>query len=417
MTAKLRLLVLSLLLLVLPRCQGKDDRTKVTFWHAMGNESGRTLKQMVAAFESTHNDIRIELVGMGSYDALSQKLMGAVAVEDPPTIAQMYENWTTQLHENGLLEFLQDYVDGADGWTVEDREDLYPALLENNTWDDRLLTLPFNKSVPVYYYNVEMLREAGYEEFPRTWPGFREMCRAVMKRGPDGRPLVWATAGGTDIWVFGSMVFQLGGRFLDREDGEAEFNSAAAARALQFQVDMVHRDVVQNTDVGRNPVEDFLVGGIASLRGSSTWRAPMLEEETFPVGMASLPVWEEPAAIVYGTNIGMFRQASPEAKRAAWTFVKWFLEPEQQTRWSVGTWYVPVHRRCLDDPRIAERFETTPGLREAYGQMEYAVFEPRGLKWLGGRKALVEELEAAMLGEKSARQALDAAARRYSEGR
>jgi ABC-type glycerol-3-phosphate transport system substrate-binding protein len=41
------------------------------------------------------------------------------------------------------------------------------------------------------------------------------------------------------------------------------------------------------------------------------------------------------------------------------------------------------------------------------------VFEPRGLKWLAGRKALVEELEQAMLGAKTPKQALDDAAARY----
>ena len=414
---RIQIVALTACLVLLTGCPKKDTRVTVRFWHAMGNESGRTLKQMVARFESTHKDIRIELVGMGDYDALSQKLMGAVAVEAPPTIAQMYENWTTQLHAAGLLEFLEDWVRGPDGLTEEELADIFPAILENNTWDGKLLTLPFNKSVPIYYYNVNMLRAAGYDEFPSTWPVFREMCLKVMKRDENGEPVVWATAGGTDIWVFGSMLYQLGGRFLDREDGEPEFNTAEAAGGLQFQVDLVRRYKVQNTDIGRNPVEDFLVNGIASLRGSSTWRAPMLDEESFPVGMAPIPTWDRPAAIVYGTNIGMFRNAKPEEKKAAWTFIKWFISPEQQVEWSLGTWYVPIHRASLEDPRIQERFETTPGLKAAYGQMEHGVFEPKGLKWLAGRKALVEELEAAMLGQKTAQQALDDAAARYAAGR
>ena len=406
-----------LLLLCVAGCPKPDDRVVVRFWHAMGDESRKTLESLTAEFESTHKDIRIELVGMGSYDALAQKLMGAVAVRNPPTIAQMYENWTTQLHANGKLEFLEDYARGSEGFTADDLEDVYPRLLENNRWDGKLLTLPFNKSVPVYYYNVDMLRAAGYAEFPRTWPGFRAMCLKVMRRDEHGKPEVWATAGGIDIWVFGSMLFQLGGQFQDREDGVAEFNQSAGVKGLRFQVDLVYRDRVQNTDVGRSPVEDFLVGRVATLRGSSTWRAGMRAEESFPVGMAPLPTWDRSAAIVYGTNIGMFRQADPKQKRAAWTFIKWFLEPEQQVEWSLGTWYVPIHRRCLDDPRIRERLESTPGLREAYSQMDFAVFEPRGLRWLAGRKILVEALEAAMLGGDSPQRALDAAAQRYAQNR
>jgi multiple sugar transport system substrate-binding protein len=129
--------------------------------------------------------------------------------------------------------------------------------------------------------------------------------------------------------------------------------------------------------------------------------------------MAPIPRWEKPATIVYGTNIGMFRSATPAQKAAAWHFIKWFISPEQQVEWSLGTWYLPIHRRSLDDPRMQERLAKTPGLREAYAQVENAVFEPRGLKWLAGRKVLVEELEQALLGAKTPKQALAAAAARY----
>lgn len=382
----------------------------------MGGESSKTLKTMVDRFESTHANIHVELVGMGNYDALSQKLMGAVAAKNPPTIAQMYENWTTQLHAGGELVYLDSFVRGPDGLTQEDMADIYPALLENNSWDGRLLTLPFNKSVPVYYYNVPMFAAAGCPEFPKTWSEFRTAASRMTRRDAAGNVEVWGAAGGTDIWIFGSMLFQRGSRFLEQEDGRPLFNGKEGVDALQFQVDMVLKDKTQNTDVGRTPMDDFQVGRMATLTGSSTWRAPVVDKETFPVGMAPVPTWGKPAAIVYGTNIGMFRRATPQQKAAAWTFIKWFVAPEQQVEWSLGTWYVPIHRRSLDDPRMVERLAKTPGLAAAYAQMDCAVFEPRGLKWLAGRKALVEELEQAMLGAKTPKQALDDAAARYSAG-
>jgi multiple sugar transport system substrate-binding protein len=411
-----RILLMAAVLLISSGCNGASKKTTVTFWHAMGGESQKTLKAMVDRFESTHTSIHIELVGMGNYDALSQKLMGAVAAKNPPVISQMYENWTTQLHAGGELAYLDSFLHGKDGLSAEDLADIYPALLENNTWDGKLLTLPFNKSVPVYYYNVPMFAAAGYPEFPKTWPEFRAAAAKLTKRDAADNVEVWGAAGGTDIWIFGSMLYQRGSRFLEQEDGTPLFNGEEGVGALQFQVDMVRKDRTQNTDVGRTPMDDFLVGRMATLTGSSTWRAPVVDKESFSVGMAPVPTWGIPAAIVYGTNIGMFRRATPEQKSAAWQFIKWFTSPEQQVEWSLGTWYVPIHRRSLEDPRMVERLAQTPGLRAAYAQMDCAVFEPRGLKWLAGRKALVEELEQAMLGAKTAKQALDDAAARYEQG-
>lgn len=407
---------LILLALLLFGCGNAEKRrVKVTFWHAMGGESQKTLKLMVERFEKIYPEIDIELVGMGSYDALAQKLMGAMAAKNPPTIAQQYENWTSQLLAGDQLVYLDSFVHGPDGIDSAELADIYPALLANNSWNGRLVTLPFNKSVPVYYYNVAMFDSAGYSEFPRTWPEFRTAVNRLTKRDANGVPLVWGAAGGTDIWIFGSMLFQKGGRFVAYEDGPAEFNSRLGVEALQFQVEMVLDDRVQTTDVGRTPMDDFLVGRMACLTGSSTWRAPVKDKEQFLVGMAPVPIWDRPAAIIYGTNIGMFKSATAAEKAAAWKFIRWFVAPEQQVEWSLGTWYLPIHRRSLDDPRIRERLAETPGLAAAYRQVEYAVFEPRGLRWMAGRKALVEELEQAMLGAKTPKQALDDAAARYEQ--
>ncbi len=381
----------------------------------MGGEAQKTLKAMVEEFERKNPDIKIELVGMGNYDALAQKLLGAVAVENPPTIAQMYENWTTQLHTAGQLEYLEDYIRGPNGLSEDELSDIYPNLLENNRWDNKILTLPFNKSVPVYYYNVNILKQFDYDSFPRTWTEFRNMCKKITRKTQTGETKIWATANGTDIWIFGSMLFQRGGRFLNKEDGEPEFNNPIGVAVLTFQVDLILKDSVQVTARGRNPMEDFLLGKIATVTGSSTWRAPIYGQENFPVGMAPIPVEGQPAAIIYGTNIGIFKKATRAEKDAAWRFIKWFIVPEQQVKWSLGTWYVPIHRQCLEHPLLKERFAQTPGLLAAYRQMEYGVFEPRGLKWLVGRKTLVEELEAASLGMKTPQQALTDAANRYRQ--
>src|SRR5512137_3221234 len=97
------LLVLAMAIVLVGGCRRTSSKTTITFWHAMGGETQKTLKAMVDRFESTHANIHIELVGMGNYDALSQKLMGAVAAKNPPIIAQMYENWTTQLQSGDEL--------------------------------------------------------------------------------------------------------------------------------------------------------------------------------------------------------------------------------------------------------------------------------------------------------------------------
>ena len=410
------LFTLFIVILLIIGCGQKTTKVKVTFWHAMGGNVEKVLKAMVVDYESTHKNIRIKLIGMADYNTLAQKLMSAAAVNAPPTIAQMYENWTTQLLQNNYLEPLEGYIKGPNGLNKEQMADIWPVLIENNTWDFKIITFPFNKSVPVYYYNVELLNKVGITTFPKTWAEFREACFKLAKlKNKEGIPIT-PTAGGTDIWVFASMLYQRGGKLFDEDRGEPLFNSRVAAEVLQYQIDLIYKDKVQGKRTGADLLDEFLAGRLAMTPFSCARRALMKGVESFKIGMAPLPIWDKPASIIYGTNIGMFKSATQAEKDAAWEFIKWFTNPENQIRWSLGTYYVPIQKSSLNDARLREQIDQTPGLREAYNQLESAVFEPRGEAWFEGRKILIEDgLEPATLGKTSAKEALNFAAKKLLE--
>jgi multiple sugar transport system substrate-binding protein len=399
--------LLSIILFLLS-CPKKSTKTEVIFWHAMGGNVEKVLQAMVADFESTHKNIDIKLVGMADYNTLAQKIMSAAAINQPPTIAQMYENWTTQLLTNNYLEPLENYVKGEDGLSQSEFNDIWPVLILNNTWDNKIISMPFNKSVPVYYYNLEMFEQISVKNFPKTWHEFRKICLILKDTFTDK---VMPTAGGPDIWVFASMLYQQGGTLYDEENDLPLFNSPEAVKGLQFQVDLIYNDKVQGTSLSPELIDDFLAGRLAMTPFSCARRAVMMGVESFEIGMAPLPIWDKPASIIYGTNIGMFKSVKQEQKDAAWEFIKWFISKGNQIRWSLGTYYVPIQKSAINDPRMQDHFDKTPGLKEAYGQMQNAVFEPRGISWFEGRKILIEEgIEPPTLGKKTPKEALDFAA-------
>jgi multiple sugar transport system substrate-binding protein len=400
-------------ILLISTCQKKSDKVEVVFWHAMGGNVEKTLRAMVADFESTHKNIHVNLIGMADYNTLAQKLMSAAAINQTPTIAQMYENWTTQLLNNNYLEPLDNYVKGKKGLIQSELDDVWPVLIQNNTWNNKIITMPFNKSVPVYYYNIDLFDKAGIKEFPKTWDEFRMTCLKLKSlKDKEGNPIM-PTANGTDIWIFASMLYQQGGKLYDEENGLPLFNSAQAAKGLQFQVDLIYKDKVQGPRTNEDLLDDYLAGRLAMTPFSCARRAIMKGVESFRIGMAPLPIWDKPASIIYGTNIGMFKTATKAQKDAAWEFIKWFINKDNEIRWSLGTYYAPIQKSALNDPRMQGQLDKTPGLREAYQQLENAVFEPRIEAWFEGRKVLIEAgLESATLGQKSAQQALDFAAQK-----
>ncbi|MGQ9677745.1 MAG: ABC transporter substrate-binding protein [bacterium] len=396
---------------LLPSCATKkpdslSQKTNITFWHAMGGPLGDALNTMVKEFEKTNPDVAIHLVSMANYSSLSQKLMGAVQVNAPPHLAQMYESWTTQFYALNKLVVIDSLIHSPDGFTAEEVADFYPAFIEDNTWDGKIVTLPFNKSLPVFFYNIDLLAKEGYHEFPKNWDGLRALLRAFTDRKV-GR---YGGAGIVNEGVFGALLLQQGGGYLDEENKKALFNSPAGVKAAQFLAALVNEDSTVYYGAGYEPQNDFLAGKIACIQSTSVSWTFLKPNFTFKVGIAPFPVTGTPAVIGYGTNIGIFRTGTAEQIRAAWRFVKWFTSPQQQAKWATLTFYVPVRKSALNLPEYQKLIEDTPGLQAALKQLDYLRFEPRNEAWFAGRRILGDALEKIIRAGVDPKKVLDDAA-------
>ncbi len=394
-------------------CRGpQEDGTVVTFWHAMGGPLGKTLDGLVAEFNQTHPGIVIKHVGMGNYQALSQKLMATVAAKKPPTMSQVYESWTDQLRRAGALTPVEDLL------TEEEKEelvaDLYPVFVEDNTWEGTLVTLPFNKSVPAFFYNRTLFEQENIERFPANWEEYVEIGkRLTVDVDGDGTVDRWATAFPLSTWMFETLLFQHGGRILADDDVTPLFHKEEGVAALEFQRDILEKHKIGYLTTGYQHQDDFLAGKVALISGSIvSYSFIKALNPDFDLGMAPVPSGKIDAAVISGTNIGIFARATEEEKAAALEFITWFLSPEIQARWAHGTGYVPVRISSLDQPLMQERMESQKGLKDVLAQLNYAHTEPRIAGWLGGRQILgTKGVEPALRGVKRPEEALGDCAR------
>ena len=218
-----------ILSLVVSNCK-EDGVVTVDFWHVMGGPLGRRLDEMISDFNRLHPEGRVRSVHMGSYDVLAQKLMGAISSNSPPVIAQMYESWTDQFWEAGELLPMEEFIHIEIGFEVED---FYPVFIEDNTYDSVLVTLPFNKSVPVFYYNIDLLQKHGVDTFPQDWAEFRDVCERVKESG------AWPTSWPIDVWYFSTMLYQHGGVLFDEAAREPRFNARQGVEIMEYLVNLV----------------------------------------------------------------------------------------------------------------------------------------------------------------------------------
>jgi multiple sugar transport system substrate-binding protein len=350
---------------------------------------------------------------MGQYTALSQKIMAAVAAGKPPVMAQAYENWTVELIISQSIVPIEKFVKGPDGLSQESLSDILPVFIENNQWDNVIWSFPFNKSVRTLFYNKDLFERSGLdpEKPPQTWDEYLGFARAITKDlDGDGHPDIWGTASQVNVWMFGDLLLQNGGSFLDSTGQRVAFNSPEGVEALTFMKTLIAGKVGFIAS-GYEYQNDFLANKVGMIEGSTVSLAFMEGKYDFKMGIAPLPAGKQKGVTIAGTNVVIFSKSTPRQQEAAWTFIKWFTETQQTARWAAGTGYTPVRRSAFETDILMQEFRKYPGLREAFGQLEYASFEPKIAGWYAGRRYLAERaIEAVLRGNEDEKSALDKAA-------
>jgi len=397
---------------------------EVLFWHAMGGPLGDFLEDsLIPEFNAGHPGIVVLPVNMGNYRALCQKLLASVLAGDTPVVAQAYETWTDQLARGDALVPL-DSLMALDDPEITRRweEDIFPVFRENNTFDGRVFSFPFNKSLQAVYYDADLFDSLGLEP-ARTNEEMRELLLALtVDANGDGDLLDpgdrWGTAFNPSVGLFENLLFQNGGELVSPDGRSTAFDSPEGIAALQYLMDLIHEDGTARLSSGYNYQNDFADGSVALIQGStvslafleSQWdRMEENGEEPFTLGIAPLPSGSEPAVVIAGTNVILFR-GDPERVEAGWEFIKWFTEPRQQARWSAASGYLPATRSSMESPEIRARLEQYPGLEDVMLQVEHARFEPQQTFWYDGRLFLSEAVEIALYGRMTAEEALSRAA-------
>jgi len=415
------LLSLGMLLLLGGSCARGPSENEVTFWHAMGRWE-QDLLAIIDEFNALHPEMPVKAYNMSCYQALSQKIIAAVAAGQPPTISQAYEAWTAEMMAGNIIECLQPYADGAmaaPGLAESDWADFQPVFLDECRYDGRIWSFPFNKSVRTLFYNRDLFAELGLDPDrpPRDWDEWRDASRVLSADlDGDGRNDRWGTTARASVTVFGNLLLQNGGDFFSPDGRSSTIASPAGVEALAFMWELLGERKLGYSTFDYAYQNEFKAGRVGMMESSSVSLSFLRGRIDFELGVAPLPGRKVQTAMIQGTNLVVFKKATDAQKRAAWEFIKFLTNTRNATRWSLATGYAPLRRSCLDEPEMRDHLDEIPGLRDVYGQLPRAHSEPRNSAWFAGRKYLEEgAIQRVMRGTAEPAEALRETARRIDD--
>ncbi|MCI4464006.1 MAG: extracellular solute-binding protein [Caldisericum sp.] len=378
--------------------------TEITFWHAMQAALGQALTKLIDEFNATHPRYKIVQTAIANYTSLQQKTTAALASGQPPVITQAYENWVANYMLGNLLTPMEKFVkDPSMGLSQADINDFFPIMWKDGYLPDgKMWMFPFNKSVDVMYYNVDMLKEAGFDHPPKTWDEFATMVKALTK--PDGSQ--WGASLGmsssdaiVDIWY--SMVYEWGGKVLTDDYKNVLFDKDPNALApVKFLNELYKNGYIHFTN-GYDYQSDFGNKKCAFVFGSVVGYTYINQAVGGRFTWAQAPIPAGPKgqyAPLSGANVVIFgNKYNPEEVRGAWEFVKWFTSTYQTARWSIDTAYLPVRKSALELPLLKDFIQNHPERRAGFDELPNALIEPVSREWTQAYVDIGAELQKIFL--------------------
>ena len=338
----------------------------INFWHTMTASNQDTLKSLVDRFNSSQNEVRVNLVYQGTPDECLTKVLAVLGTSDVPAVVQLLDIHTRLMVDSGEIVPVQDFID-RENYDLSDYE---PRAVEYYTLEGKLQSMPFNVSTNILFYMTRTpfampawTRRSRLPPWTRCVSTQRSCFGATTPATSCEAASPWMSAPGTWRTCSSCTVTFMPTTRTGAKAGRRRSSSTRSAGKEFFRWwrDMIRDSLAIN--MGRNPngIDNLLAVGAGraamTISSSAALRSviSILESGQQPsvdLGVAPLPGLEGSIA---GPPVGdsslWIMKGRPEAEQeAAWKLIKYLMEPEQQAEWFAGTGFVAVRKSSYDLP-------------------------------------------------------------------
>ncbi len=397
--------------------------SEITLMHAFDGFLEKKLSEIVEDFNQQPGHTKVVLKKMENYKIAYEEGIKAHKEGKGPHILQVYEVAT-------LSMMLQEDVYVPVGELMEKYHhrfdpDIYIDVVRRfySAPNGKMLSLPWNASTGVLFYNKKAFKEAGLdpEKPPRTWPELEKLGKKLHKKGYYGYTTAWPVAYHLEqlsCWHdIPYATHQNGFQGLKaRLRCNQDFQKFHIKKVVEWSKQGIFSYSGRYTEKAE---ERFMKGECAILMQGSNRFATLEQKCDFEIGVGCIPYWPHLTEKPYNLNIGgasfwVLKGFSNEEYLATAQFLAYLSTPEVQTEWHQATGYLPITDAAYLLTKKKGYYPTHPAA-------EIAAFEvlnnrPTDHSWglrLGNyievRDVLIGYLEKAFSGEMTAEEALDKA--------
>jgi len=394
---------------------------EIQFWHAMGGVLGEQTEKIANDFNATQSEFKVVPVYKGNYTETMTAAIAAFRAGQQPHIVQVFEVGTaTMMAAEGAVYPIEDVMTDH-GFTL-DKDAFLPAVISYyQTPEGKLLSMPFNSSTPVMWYNKDAFAKAGINKVPETWDEVEEAARKLVAAGYEsGLSFGWQS------WVMIENFSAWHNLAMGtRENGFAgldtrfTFNNPGVIDMLDRVVGWGRDNLFQYGGRRGDSLPLFINEKCAMWLNSSAYYGGIKKQAQFAFGQAMLPYNPElidapQNSIIGGATLWTLKGREAKDYKGVAMFMNYLASPEVQAWWHQETGYVPITRAAWELSKKQGFYQDNPGTDTAIRQLNLNTPTPnsRGVRFgnfVQIRDNINDELEAVWNGSKTASEAMDAA--------
>ena len=324
----------------------KEGKTTIRFasWDTADDVDAQ--QKMVDKFNEEHPDIQVVLEAYGS--DFDTKISASMGSGDAPDVMYM---WNYPAYHEGL-EPLDSYIEkeGEDY-----KKNFYSTLWNYNSYDGQIYGLPVGFTTHCVYYNKDLFEKAGVEE-PKdgwTWEDLEEKAKKINEAtGVKG----FSFSMKPDPYDYEMYLWSNGTAYCDKEGKmEGYVNSDKALETYKMFQDMAKGGYAVATEKSGS---DEFESGQTAMFVYGAWAVKKYTEAGVNFGLAKLPSFgtEKSASILSSSGVAIAK--SSKNKEAAWEFVKYWTD-EENNKSRIGTEF-PVLVSVVESEKILDKPEYAP---------------------------------------------------------
>jgi len=397
---------------------------EIQWWHAMTGANNDVIVKLANEFNAAQSDYKVIPTYKGSYPDTMNAGIAAFRAGNAPHIMQVFEVGTaTMMAATGAVKPV--HVLMKEAGEKFDPNAYLPAITGYySTQKGEMLSFPFNSSSMVMWINKDALEKASVS-IPKTWPEVFEAAKKMKAAGYNNCGfstawVTWALIEQFSAWhnvPIGTQANGLGGF-----NTELKFNSPLHVKLLQTLVDLQKDKTFDysgrtNTGEGR-----FTSGECPIFLTSSAFYGNVKANAKFKFTNARMPYYPDVKgapqnSIIGGASLWVMGGKKPEEYKGVAKFFSFLSDTDRQVAIHKASGYLPITKAAYAKTKESGYYKETPELETPL--LELTNKEPtensRGLRFgnmVQLRDVWAEEIEAALAGKKSAKDALDSAVSR-----